>query len=145
MSRVQVLFVRMALAYLVLTGLLGTLFLAWPSWMAAFRVVHVHAGVLGFFLSFVMGVAFWLMPRPGGRRTPRLEAWAFALFHGGLAVRVVVEPWWRMVGPSSLRWVLVAAGSATLAGMAIFAVALWGRALSAEALRRARSDRAQGS
>ncbi len=139
MSRVQALFVRTALAYLVLTGLLGTAFLAWPSWMAAFRVVHVHAGVLGFFSSLIMGVAFWLMPRPGGRRTPRLEAWAFALLHGGLALRVVVDPWWRMVGPSSLRWVLVAAGAATLAGMAIFAVASWGRAVSANALRRARS------
>jgi len=141
-SRVQALFVRTALVYLVLTGLLGTAFLAWPSWMGAFRVVHVHAGLLGFFLSLVMGVAFWLMPRPGGRRTPRLEAWAFALFHGGLALRVVIDPWWRMVGPSSLRWVLVVAGAATLAGMVIFAVALWGRAVSAETLRRSRSGAA---
>lgn len=142
MSRIQAAFVRTALVYLVLTGALGVVFLAAPRWMPAFRVVHVHAGLLGFFLSLVMGVAFWLLPRPAGRRTPRAEAWSYALFHGGLAARVALEPWWRLGGPPELRALLVAAGTATLAGMTVFAVALWGRAVDADTLRRLRSERA---
>lgn len=141
MSRVQAAFVRTALVYLVLTGVLGTIFLAAPRWIGAFRVVHVHAGLLGFMLSLIMGVAFWLMPRPGGRRTPRAEAWAYGLFHGGLALRVALEPWWRLGGPPELRFLLVIAALATLAGTAVFAVALWGRAVDADTLRRIRAER----
>jgi hypothetical protein len=138
MSRVQAAFVRAALLYLVATGLLGVALQAAPGRAAAFRVVHVHAGVLGFFLSLVMGVAFWLLPRPGGRRTPRAEAWAFALFHAGLAARMALEPWWRLGGPPELRWALLVAGLLTAAGMTVFAAALWGRAVDADTVRRAR-------
>ena len=140
MSRVQALFVRVAVVYLVATGALGLLFLITTRWTWAFRVTHVHMGVLGFFLSLVMGVAFWLLPRPGGRRTPRVEAVAFGLFHGGLAVRVMIEPWVKLGGPALLSPLLVVAGASTLAGMAVFARSVWGRAVSVDALRRAREN-----
>lgn len=138
MSPVQVAFLRLAVLYLVATGALGVLFLIDPRWVGAFRVAHVHAGVLGFFLSLVMGVAFWLLPRPGGRRWPGMEAWAFGLFHGGLALRLLMEPWWRSGGPAALQAPVVTGSLATLGGMAVFAVAVWRRAVTPEALRRAR-------
>lgn len=138
MSRVQALFVRTAVVYLVLTGAFGVLFLATTDYTYAFRVTHVHMGILGFFLSLVMGVAFWLLPRPGGLRHPKPEAWAYGLFHGGLAARVLLEPWLKTGGPALLSPLLVAAGVSTLAGMTVFAIAIWRRAVTPEALRRAR-------
>ena len=142
MSAVQVAFVRIAVVYLVGTGALGLWFLVDPTWAWAFRTTHVHAGVLGFFLSLVMGVAFWLLPRPGGIRTPRLEAWTLVLFHGGLAVRTVFEPWLRLgSAPAVAEPLLWASGVATLAGMGLFAVSVWGRARTPEELRRARERR----
>ncbi len=138
MSGAQVAFVRASLVYLVLTGAVGVAITVQPGWTGIFRVVHAHAGVLGFFLSFVMGVAFWLMPRPGGLRTPRLEAAAFVLFHGGLATRMVADPFWRMTGADWTRPALVVAAMATLAGMALFAAVMARRAVPAAALQRRR-------
>lgn len=140
MSRIQAAFVRTAVVYLLATGALGVTFLFEPPWTWAFRVVHVHAGILGFFLSLVMGVAFWLLPRPGGRRAPRREAWAYAAFHGGLLLRMALEPWWRLGGPPTLQWLVIVGSVATLAGMAIFAAEAWRRAATPEALRRARES-----
>ena len=142
MSAVQVAFVRLAVVYLFGTGALGLWFLIDPSWAWAFRTTHVHAGVLGFFLSLVMGVAFWLLPRPGGVRTPRIEAWTLALFHGGLAVRTVLEPWLRLgSAPTFAEPLLWASGAINLAGIALFAGSVWGRARTPEELRRARERR----
>jgi len=60
------LFVRAALFYLVYAAFLGTLFYLFPGLAGPFRPSHVHAGLVGFFLQMVMGVAYWMMPRPGG-------------------------------------------------------------------------------
>ncbi|MEX2500991.1 MAG: hypothetical protein WD336_01335 [Trueperaceae bacterium] len=143
MSFVQVAFVRIAVLYLVATGVLGLWFLIDPTHAWIFRTTHVHAGVLGFFLSLVMGVAFWLLPRPGGVRTPRVEAWTLALFHGGLLVRTGIEPWTRAgTAPPWADPILWCAGAATVAGMITFAASVWGRARTPEELRRARERRA---
>jgi len=78
-SGTHVAFIRLAVAYLVLTGVLGTAMIWNPAWTGYLRVAHFHAGLMGFFLSFVMGVAYWLLPRPGGRRYPvreRITLWA---------------------------------------------------------------------
>ena len=138
MSRTQVAFVRASMVYLVLTGIVGTMLVIQPGWTGIFRVAHVHAGVLGFFLSFVMGVAFWLMPRPGGLRTPRLEALAFLAFHGGLAVRLVADPFWRMTGAGWTGPALIGSSLATLLGMTLFGAAMIRRAVPAAALQRRR-------
>jgi hypothetical protein len=42
MSRYEALFIRMALAYLLLTGALGILFFLNPVLTAYFRITHVH-------------------------------------------------------------------------------------------------------
>jgi uncharacterized protein (DUF2249 family) len=62
------LFVRAALLYLVCAAFLGTLLYLFPGLVGPFRPSHVHAGLVGFFLQMVMGVAYWMMPRPRGLR-----------------------------------------------------------------------------
>lgn len=141
MSRYQIALVRAALIYLVLTGALGLLFIAAPASVAPLRVTHVHAGLLGFFLSLVMGVALWLLPRPGGARDPGAEARIFWSFHVGLALRMVVEPWARWGGPAWLQAPLMLAGVLLLAGIAAFALAAWPRLRSPGALRELRASR----
>jgi hypothetical protein len=140
-SRYEALLVRAALAYLVLAGVLGVLFYLAPAASVYFRVTHVHLGVIGFFLSFVMGVAYWLMPRPGGVRQEGLEAATFYLLNGGLVLRIVAEPAWRYTGDGSLFVLVVLGGLLQLGAMLVFAFAMHGRVKTADAIRRLRSTR----
>jgi len=73
----EYLFVRASLVYLIYTTLLGFPFYLEPGWMAYLRSSHVHAGLVGFLLNIVFGVAYWMMPRPGQLKQPRLEAATF--------------------------------------------------------------------
>lgn len=140
MSRTQVAFIRTAMVYLVLTGVVGVAMMIQPAWIGILRVAHTHGGFLGFFLSFVMGVAFWLMPRPGGERTPRLEIATFVTYHGGLALRLIADPLGRATGAGWTGAATILAGTATLVGMALFAISMWRRARTAETLRRLRTE-----
>ncbi len=72
MSFWQVAFLRAALFWLVATGALGVWVSFNPGMAALVRATHAHMGVIGFFLAMVMGVAFWMLPRPGGIRQ---KAW----------------------------------------------------------------------
>lgn len=143
-SRYEVLLIRAGLVYLVLTGALGVAFFAYPTLAVAFRTTHIHLGVLGFFLSMVMGVAYWLMPRPGGLRQERSEAWTFWLLNAGLLLRTLLEPWSRLGGPEWLQVGSIVAGLALLAAIVVFAVAMWSRVVTAEEIHRIRGvQRAQ--
>jgi hypothetical protein len=138
MSRYEVLFVRMSLVYLVLTGLLGVLFTINPSLAVYFRVTHVHLGVIGFFLSLVMGVAYWLMPRPGGLRQEKLERLTFFTLNAGLLLRLVAEPWYRATSSASLKFLVVVSGLLLLAAMLIFAYAMQARVKTATEILKIR-------
>ena len=81
MSRYETYLIKAGLTYLVLTGLLGVLFFFVPGLSRYFRTTHLHLGFIGFFLSMVMGVAYWMMPRPGGLRQERQEALTFYLLN----------------------------------------------------------------
>lgn len=138
MSRYEVLLIRAGLVYLVLTGVLGVLFFMTPTLAVAFRTTHIHLGVLGFFLSMVMGVAYWLMPRPGGVRQERSEAWTFYLLNSGLVLRTIAEPLQRLGGPDWLGEVSIGAGVLLLSAIVVFVVAMWARVKTAEEIRRIR-------
>lgn len=139
MNRTQALFIRVGLGYLVLTGAIGVVFYLQPASLAYLRATHVHVGVVGFFLSFVMGVAYWMMPRlPGGRRQERLEVVTFAALHGGLALRVLAEPAWRLTAAPALEWVTVAGALLQVVAFVVFALAMHARVRSAEAVMRLR-------
>ena len=136
MSRYEVALIRAALIWLLVTAILGVIFYLLPSWAAPFRTTHVHFGALGFALSLIMGVAFWLMPRPGGLRQERLEAWTFWLFHPSLVVRGVAEPWVRSGGPEWLVGVEIVAGLGLVAAIAVFVVSMFARVKTIEEIQR---------
>ena len=134
------LFVRAALFYLVYTALLGALFYLFPSLVGPFRPSHVHAGLVGFFLQMVMGVAYWMMPRPGGLRQDRLEALTFFLLNAGLLLRLLLEPF-HLMGREGLRPWLGLSGGLQLAATLVFAYAMTKRVVTADMLRKMREER----
>ena len=141
MSRWEANLIRAGLIYLLLTAGLGVAFFAAPISAAVFRTTHIHLGVLGFFLSMMMGVAYWMMPRPGGLRQERAEAWTFWLLNVGLIVRTVVEPWSRLGGPDVLQPIGVGAGVLLLAAISVFVVSMFARVKTVEEIQRIRGAR----
>ncbi|HEX7004594.1 MAG TPA: hypothetical protein VF168_10455 [Trueperaceae bacterium] len=141
MSRYEYLLVKAALVYLVLTGLLGVAFLIEPTLAGFFRVTHVHLGVIGFFLSMVMGVAYWMMPRPGQLKQEGLEALTFYLLNAGLVLRIIAEPWWRYSGDPLPHWLSICSGLLLLAAIVTFAVAMQARVKTKEMILELRSRR----
>lgn len=140
MNRYEVLLIRFGLLYLVLTGMFGVLFMLQPQLAAYFRVTHVHLGFLGFFLSLVMGVAYWMMPRPGGMRQEGATAATFYLHNLGLVLRSIAEPWFRYAGGTAPQVVMAAGGFASLAAIVIFAVSMIRRVRTAEEIQNLRRD-----
>lgn len=141
MSRYEYLLVKAALIYLVLTGLLGVLFLIQPSLIPYFRVTHIHLGVIGFFLSMVMGVAYWMMPRPGQLRQEGHEALTFYLLNAGLVLRLVAEPWWRYSGDPLAQALSVASGLLLFGGILSFVWAMQARVKTKEMILQQRLQR----
>ena len=88
MSRWEVAFLRCALAWRVLAGLAGMAMAVWPHLAGAIAPTHGHLGLTGFMLSMVMGVAYWMLPRPGGVRQAGYEAVTFALLQSGMVFSV---------------------------------------------------------
>lgn len=134
MSFYEYLFVRSSLFYLLYTALTGTAFYLWPGLIPFFKTSHVHAGLVGFFLCMVMGVAFWMMPRPGQLRQERLEALAYFILNTGLLLRLVVEPWFLFSGNPRLEPLLVTSSLLQAAAIAVFAYAMSQRVLTKERL-----------
>lgn len=145
MSRYEAALIRSALVYLVLTGLLGVAFFLAPVLTPYFRVTHVHLGVIGFFLAMVMGVAYWMMPRPGGIRQEGLEAATFYLLNAGLILRVVAEPWWRFSGSELAYGLSTFSGLLLFGAILVFAFAMQARVKTAAAVRRIREERQEGA
>ena len=140
MNRYEVLLIRFGLVYLVLAAMLGVLFMLEPATAAYFRVTHVHLAFLGFFLSLVMGVAFWMLPRPGGIRQEKAAAATFYLHNAGLIVRSFSEPWFRYAGGLPAQWLLAVSGFLSLAGILVFAVSMSKRVVTAEQIQKYRRD-----
>lgn len=145
MSRYEYLLVKGALVYLVLTGLLGVLFFLFPGLTPYFRVTHVHLGVIGFFLSMVMGVAYWMMPRPGQLRQEGLEALTFYLLNAGLVLRIIAEPWWRYTGDALPRGLSIGSAFLLFAAILSFAYAMQARVKTKEMILKLRQQRESAS
>ena len=140
MSPYEARLVRASLVWLVLTGALGVLFYFAPTFAGLFRTTHVHMGAVGFFLSMVMGVAYWMMPRPGGVRQERAEALTFDLLHGGLLLRLVAEPAWRATGEAWLGQLSAVSGVLQLAAIVVFALAMNARVVTMDEIKRRRAQ-----
>ncbi|HEX2865236.1 MAG TPA: hypothetical protein VHN99_11760 [Deinococcales bacterium] len=133
-------FVRASFLYLLYTGVTGTLFYVFPGLIHPMVSAHAHSGTVGFFLNMVMGVAYWMMPRPNQLRQDRAEAWTFALLNAGLLARLILEPpfiAWHW----PVRALLAASGALQVAGIAVFALAMTQRVLTSADLRRLRAER----
>jgi len=131
----QVAFLRAALFWLVATGALGVWVSFNPGMAALVRATHAHMGVIGFFLAMVMGVAFWMLPRPGGIRQKGLESVTFLLLQAGLVLRVVGEPWWRSGGGQLPLELFRASGILLLMAMLTFAYAMSKRVVSIKVIQ----------
>jgi len=137
----EYLFVRTSLFWLLFNGTLGLLFYLYPGMMGTWRSIHVHTGLVGFFLNLVFGVAYWMMPRPGQIKQPGLEALTFWTLNAGLVLRVVLEPLAYRNGFEAYRGALVLAASLQLFAMVVFAYAMHQRVVTNEMLWRLRKLR----
>jgi len=137
----EFLFVRASLFYLLYTALLGFLFYLEPSWRGYLQSSHVHAGLVGFFLNMVLGVAYWMMPRPGQLKQPRLELATLLLLNGGLLLRLALEPFYLAHPSPPLARLLLLAAFSQLLAVAVFFYAMQQRVVTNQMLWKLRKLR----
>ena len=138
----EYLFVRTSLFWLLVNGVLGVLFYLDPGLLGPWRSVHVHAGVVGFFMNMVFGVAYWMMPRPGQIKQPGLEALTYWTLNLGLLLRGVLEPLSASRGQSELLNAgLLLSALLQLFAMVVFVYAMSRRVVTNEMLWRMRKLR----
>ena len=106
---------------------------------------HTHAILVGFVMMMILGVALWLFPRPSKEDThytPRAAEGAYWLVTAGTVARVVGELALPHMDATWLRLALVLAGSAQVAGIALFFYTMWSRIRpSGSQAREARGER----
>ena len=91
---------------------------------------HTHAIVVGFVMMMILGVALWLFPRPAqddARYSPRAAEVSYWLLAAGTGVRVAGELLRPLVDDAWLRWAVVLAGLAQVAGIGLFFFTMWSR------------------
>ncbi|HEY7682586.1 MAG TPA: cbb3-type cytochrome c oxidase subunit I [Gemmatimonadales bacterium] len=95
MPRLSVWMLRLSLLALCAAGVHGALLLSqFPPALALagrLRAVHIELMLFGWMVQFVLGVAYWILPRhpaPPERGSPALGWTAFGLFQTGLTVAV---------------------------------------------------------
>jgi heme/copper-type cytochrome/quinol oxidase subunit 1 len=96
MPRLSALMIRLSLVSLLLGSTVGALLLGqYPpavSRMPQLRGLHRDLMLFGWLVQFVLGVAYWILPRHASRpeRGPRaLAATGVALFQGGLVLALL--------------------------------------------------------
>lgn len=127
MPRLSIWLLRTSLVALVAGGSLGAWLLAaepWGSiWAGRFRAAHVHLMLFGWLMPFVLGTAYWMLPKhaAGEARGSSRMAWtAGTLVYGG----VLTGTAGALVGMLPLQ----RAGTlAVVAGGAGFILLLWPR------------------
>ena len=128
MDRFSIFAVKTSLVWMLLGFVIGGLMLVdhmipgnWRAWLMP---THGHILFVGWFVQFVIGIAFWLLPR---KRLPELPLgygehkafFALACLNIGLAMRVIAEPLWR--DRQEGWWIdSLLAGSSILQVLAIF-------------------------
>ncbi len=129
MPRLSVWLLRLSLlALLVGSGLGAWLLATEPGFIPArpaLRLIHLDLLLFGWLTQFVLGVAYWMLPRHpvAPERGPVWLGWtAFALFQAGLGISLVGTD-------TSSHGTIAPAGHLLLAGATfIFLLLLWGRA-----------------
>ena len=102
MERITVFMVKTSLMYFVTGFLLGAAMLITKGlgyiWLTAvFMPTHSHLLLVGWLVQFVMGIAYWILPRRRTARQPlgysgKLAFTVYGMLNVGLVLRVVFEP-----------------------------------------------------
>ena len=121
------------LAGFVLGGLMMVDHMVPGDWRAWLQPTHGHMLFVGWFVQFVIGIAFWLLPR---KRVPGLplgygEQKAFValtMLNLGLLLRVVAEPFFRSREEGAwVDWLLAGSSLFQVLAIAIFIFQMWPR------------------
>jgi hypothetical protein len=136
-DRLTSIMLRLALIWLLVGFVIGGLMLTdrrvpgdWRLWLAP---GHGHMLFVGWFLQFVIGVAYWLLPRKRSPAQPigyaeRPAYIAAASLNVGLLLRVSAEAAERSGHASDLTLsILAIAAALQILAAAIFVVQLWPR------------------
>ena len=128
---------RLALVWLMIGFVIGGLMLTdrrvpgdWRLWLSP---GHGHMLFVGWFLQFVVGVAYWLLPRKRSPEQPigyaeRPAYVAVAALNAGLALRVGGEAAERSGHANDLTFIVLAIAAVLQIGAAaIFVTQLWPR------------------
>jgi heme/copper-type cytochrome/quinol oxidase subunit 1 len=99
-----------------------------PSQYAA--SAHTHAILVGFVMMMILGVALWLFPRPtkeDARYQPRVAEVAYWLLTVGTTARIAGELSRIWLSALPIRWLVVLASFAQIAGIGLFFYTMWSR------------------
>jgi cytochrome bd-type quinol oxidase subunit 2 len=105
---------------------------------------HTHAIQLGFVMFLILGVALWLFPKApaGSRYRPERIVWTYIVLTLATAVRLAAEVARAWSSAAPLRWAVLGAGLAQIAGFALYFWTMWPRIRSVGShLREARGER----
>jgi hypothetical protein len=95
-------------------------------------------------MMMILGVALWLFPRPDKedqRYQPRIAEVAYWLLAIGTAARIIGELLRVNVTAAWIRWLVVLASFAQIAGIGVFFYTMWSRIRPAGS--RAREERGE--
>lgn len=128
-------YIKTSLVFLLIGLALG-LWIMWkgywgdPSGMSIVISAHTHVILIGFIITLIMGIAYWMFPRPARedyRYSPNMAEVNYWLVTGGTVVRLFGELWqYASGGANGMLWAAIGAGAQTLAG-AVFAWNIWSR------------------
>ena len=137
MDRFSIIAVKTSLIWMLTGFVIGGLMLVdhlvpgdWRLWLMP---THGHMLFVGWFVQFVIGIAFWLLPR---KRLPELPLGygehkafiALALLNFGLAFRVIAEPFLRSGYDNlAVNFLLSLSSLSQVAAIAIFVTQMWPR------------------
>ena len=128
MPKLSVWLVRTALVYMGIGFLFGALILFNKGipvsvWLWRLLNPHLEMMIYGWTMQFVMGVAYWILPRFSGKdRYGRtyLGWWSFGLLNGGLLL-AMMDGWFGIGWPSTLGHVFI------LMAVVAFVAMMWPR------------------
>lgn len=137
MDRLTTVMVRLSLGWLLTGFVIGGVMLVDRSlpgaWRAWFAPSHGHMLFVGWFFQFVIGIAFWLLPRKRSPDRPlgyneRLSLLGVGALNIGLMLRVSSEPL-EPIGQGTVVTITALFASAILqvAAALVFILQLWPR------------------
>ncbi len=129
MPRMSVWLIRAALLHFLSGALMGSAYLCfkaegWFAWSVSHLPVHVEVMLVGWMVQLVIGVAYWILPRPADepRDAHAPVMWAvFGLINAGVLIAALGGD------PLFPAWTGLAGRVMEVAAAALFALHAWNR------------------